>query len=195
MGILGAAHPYRNPCCPSPRSPLPRFGGRAVDRSAASIRTPGRRKRPQPNTHTGPPEAAPNTQTGPPEAAPAQSARPPGPGRARPPGLTREPYFSRKAVAGSASGGPSNAPHCRSLRLGASHNEDFDFSLFSMFFRLFSENGYYPKTYRYLGAGVRQCAIRTGPAPQIVLCFSVFPQTTENRKNMEKHSFPKSLLK
>ena len=31
------AQPYRNPCCPSPRSPLPRFWGRAVARSAASI--------------------------------------------------------------------------------------------------------------------------------------------------------------
>ena len=51
MGIWGAAHPYRNPCCPSPRSPLPRFGGRAVVRSAASIHTrcagtPGHRRRP-----------------------------------------------------------------------------------------------------------------------------------------------------
>ena len=68
-------------------------------------------------------------------------------GRAGSPGLTRQPYFSRKAVAGSASGGSSNASHCGSLRItadhcgslriGAAHIEDFDFSQLSAFFPTF----------------------------------------------------------
>ena len=111
--------------------------------------------------------------TEPPEAALAQYARraqahraagggpspirppPCGARRAGSPGLTRQPYFSRKAVAGSAPGGHVTASHYVSLHLGAAHIDDFDFSQFSLFFQFFSENGYDPKTYWYLGAGGR----------------------------------------
>ena len=69
----------------------------------------------------------------------ASSIRPPpcGARRAGPAGLTRQPYFSRKAVAGSALSPSSpriTAYHRTSLHLGASCPQDSAFSQFSRMF-------------------------------------------------------------
>ena len=86
----------------------------------------------------------------------ASSIRPPpcGAGRAGPPGLTRQPYFSRKAVAGFALP-PAKRVSPRitttSPHLGAHLLQDFAFSHFSQLFARFLRKSKFLKNKRASG--------------------------------------------